>query len=299
MKLSEAISKFLNYCEIEKNFSQNTIRTYSIALGQFYDYMKESGEENPEVEKLDIDDVRPFCGALADLNDSPSSVKLKLSAVKSFFKYLKRKRVISENPAAAIASPKKPRLLPAFLTESEIDSLMNSFDTSTPTGARDRALAELLYGSGLRISEALQLKINSIDLAAQSVKVIGKGNKERIAPVGTKTLEAVEKYLALRSNIVRRSTSSDFLFINSKGSVLAAGEAYSIIRKAMEGITESPRKSPHVLRHSFATHLLNNGAELRAVSELLGHSSLSSTQVYTHVSIEKLKEIYNKSHPKA
>ena len=299
MKLSTAISDFIAYCEIEKNYSPNTIRSYLTSLGQFYDYLKEDGFDNPEVDSLTPDEIRPFCANLADLNDGATSIKAKLSAVRSLFRYLKKKRLIESSPAEGIASPKKPRQLPAFLTESEIEALMNSFDTSSPCGLRNRALAELLYGSGLRISEALQLKINSIDTKEMSVKILGKGNKERFAPVGSKAIKALRQYLEHRLQIAGGKSVSDYLFINSKGESLAAGEAYLIIHNAMSGITESPRKSPHVLRHSYATHLLNNGAELRAVSELLGHSSLSSTQVYTHVSIEKLKEIYRKSHPKA
>ena len=185
-----------------------------------------------------------------------------------------------------------------ILIQKEIEMLMQKFDQNTPEGSRDAALTELLYGCGLRISEALQLNINSIDKSAMTVRVLGKGSKERVVPMGRKAMEAIGVYQKLRAELCK-SELEKALFVDAKGRRLSATQAWRIIRDAMTGITESKQKSPHVLRHSFATHLLDNGADIQAVSEMLGHASLSTTQVYTHVSVERLKAAYKQSHPKA
>jgi site-specific recombinase XerD len=203
-----------------------------------------------------------------------------------------------KNPANILTAPKVEKKLPSFLQAKEVVILMQSFDRSTPTGSRDAALAELLYGSGLRISEALQLELHSVDRRRSSVRVMGKGSKERIVPVGKATLDALQTYSALRSGFHAPVTETA-LFLNNNGKRMTPSQAWSVINKAMHGITESKQKSPHVLRHSFATHLLDNGADIQAVSEMLGHASLSTTQVYTHVSVERLKAAYKQAHPKA
>lgn len=294
-----AMNNFLTYCEVEKNYSQQTISTYRIALEQFYDFLKEMEIEKQSLDKFDTNDIRPFLSWLAERGNSKSTLKLKLSAVKSFFTYLKRKRVLTSNPATNVLSPKKNKTLPNFLLENEITTLMNSFDENSPLGLRNKALIELLYSSGLRVSEALQLEINSINYGSRTLKVLGKGNKERTVPVGEKAISSIKEYLKRRNEIADVAVYCKALFIDDNGKPLTSSQAYNIVHKAMQGITESPKKSPHVLRHSFATHLLDNGADIQSVSEMLGHSSLSATQVYTHVSIERLKEAYKKAHPKA
>ena len=299
MKFYQALSAFLEYCEIEKNFSQNTVNTYRIALEQFYDFLKTDDLQNCDIEKITTNDIRPFLGWLDDKNDAKSTLKLKLSAVKSMFKFLKKKQFIAINPTANILSPKKEKLLPNYLNEQEISALMDSFDISSPTGLRDKALAELLYSSGLRISEALQLGLHSIDFASQSVKVLGKGNKERTVPVGRSALDAIQKYVDIRKELLPEGVQCNSLFINGRGTPLAANQAYRIINSAMTQVAESKHKGPHTLRHSFATHILDNGGDIRSVSTMLGHASLSSTQVYTHVSVKRLKDAYKLAHPKA
>lgn len=294
-----AMNNFLTYCEVEKNYSQQTINTYRIALEQFYDFLKEMEIEKQSLDQFETNDIRPFLSWLAERGNSKSTLKLKLSAVKSFFTYLKRKRVLTSNPATNVLSPKKNKTLPNFLLENEITTLMNSFDENSPLGLRNKALIELLYSSGLRVSEALQLEINSINYGSRTLKVLGKGNKERTIPVGEKAISSIKEYLKRRNEIAEIAVYSKALFIDDNGKPLTSSQAYNIVHKAMQGITESPKKSPHVLRHSFATHLLDNGADIQSVSEMLGHSSLSATQVYTHVSIERLKEAYKKAHPKA
>ncbi len=298
MKLTEAIDKFLDYLKIEKMYSPNTILAYSIALNDFSQYLEEAKISTDEVSQIAINDIRPFLGWLDENHKSKSTLKLKLSAVKSFFKYLKRKRIINVSPAELILSPKKDKKLPNYLLESEIEDLLGKFDMDNPKEIRNRALIELIYSAGLRISEALQLSVSSISERTDFIKVIGKGSKERTVPIGKCTIQTLINYIN-RRNEISENLIGDKLFINDKGKALTPSQAYTIVHNAMHGVTESKQKSPHILRHSFATHLLNNGADIQSVSEMLGHANLSATQVYTHLSIENLKSAYKKAHPKA
>jgi len=298
MKLNIAIRKFLEYCETEKNFSAHTINSYRLALAQFYDYLNEEWGEITDLGKIETNDIRPFLSFLMDRGHKKATLRMKLAAVKSLFKFCQKKGFIEKNPASLIATPKKEKKLPSFLLESEIEEIIDNIKNDSPVHLRDKALIELLYSSGLRISEALQLNINDIHFSSKSVKVLGKGNKERIVPIGQKALISLDKYLTQRARLLRNK-KDDALFLSISGKRMNAVNAYRIIHRLMKGHTESPQKSPHVLRHSFATHLLDNGADIQSVSEMLGHASLSSTQVYTHISIERLKKAYKKAHPKA
>ena len=298
MKLDETIGHFIDYCRAEKNYSDKTIDTYYTALLQFQEYIAITKSPDTNTEEITKEEVNYFLGFLHDKGMKKRSIKLKISAVKSFFKFCYKKDIIKSNPASLVVLPKTERTLPSFLLEKEIEKLFASFDTADPLQARNAALIELLYSSGLRISEALSLNINDINEEEHTVKVKGKGNKERIVPVGRKALTALKNYTSMRNKIAETITCKA-LFISNKGKELSQREAYRIINRALQGITEASKKSPHILRHSFATHLLDKGADLQSVSEMLGHSSLSTTQVYTHVSIERLKEAYKKAHPKA
>lgn len=298
MELYGAIRDFLEYCEIERNYSGKTVQSYSHALAQFYDYFKSEYGDVPLLEEITPNDVRPFLGYLHDIGQSKSSLRLKMSAVKSFFKFCIKKELLDNNPASLISIPKRDKKLPSFLLEKEVGKMMSSFNTDDPVDLRNLALAELLYSSGLRISECLNLNVGDIDPRKKSVSVTGKGNKQRIVPVGSKALEAILNYSAKRNELLNGSLEKA-LFLTKNGKRLSPSSAYRVIHRAMSGITESLQKSPHVLRHSFATHLLDGGADIQSVSEMLGHSSLSSTQVYTHVSVERLKNAYKKAHPKA
>lgn len=299
MNYQTAITKFLNYCESEKGYSSNTITAYSIALNQFYDYfVQEFGGIN-DVETIETEDIRPFLGWLNDKGQNNKSIKLKISAVKSFFKFLNKKEFIDINPTTLIPSPKNVKKLPSFLLKDEIEKLINVLDGDKPENIRNIALVELIYSSGLRISEALNLKINDLNQYERTVKVLGKGNKERIIPIGEKAISSINRWLKVRLANIENSGKTNLVFITSLAKPLNPSVAYRIIHKAMMKITETKQKSPHILRHSFATHLMDNGAEIQAVSEMLGHASLSTTQIYTHVSVEKLKDAYKKAHPKA
>jgi len=292
MNLHLAINKFLSYLEIEKKYSQNTILTYSIALNDFEKYLYDSNNTIDNIEEIGINDIRPFLGWLDENHKSKTTLKLKLSAVKSFFKFLKRKQIIQVNPAELILSPKKEKKLPNYLLEDEVCAMINSFDNNDIEEFQSKALIELIYNTGLRISEALQLKEGDISKNNDFINVIGKNTIKTLLQLISRRNEFYET-----KNYINKKSIS--IFINKNGDTLTPLQAYKIIHKAMENYTESNQKSPHILRHSFATHLLNNGADIQSVSEMLGHSSLSSTQVYTHLSIENLKETYKKSHPKA
>lgn len=300
MKLHEALRLFLQYCEIERGHSPHTVERYRLALEQFHDSLVELYGEIPPLEQLRTEDVRPFLGWLHDKGMEKKTLRMKLSAVKSFFRFCAKRGLIERNPATLVSAPKTEKRLPSFLQQQEVTMLMEKFDRSSPEGSRDAALAELLYGCGLRISEALQLDTNSIDRIAMTVKVRGKGSKERVVPVGKQAMLAIDHYLTRRMAVIQGQHSAEqALFITAKGKRLRASQAWRIIHNAMQDITEAQQKSPHVLRHSFATHLLDNGADIQAVSEMLGHASLTTTQVYTHVSVERLKAAYKQAHPRA
>jgi integrase/recombinase XerC len=298
MDLKLVINNFLNYCRFERNFSVHTIDAYSFALKQFTDYLNEQYEEIPAFKSIDLNDIRPFLGWLHDQGYSKISLKMKISAVKSLFKFSLKKGYITKNPAILVPVPKSDKKLPSFLLQKEIENILQQFDKNDPLQSRNLALIELLYSSGLRISEALQLNYQDINVNRGSVRVIGKGNKERVVPVGGKAVQAIRNYLRLR-NLICENHAERALFLTKSGKRLNPVDAYRIVNKALKIGSESNQKSPHVLRHTFATHLLDNGADIQSVSEMLGHASLSTTQVYTHVSVERLKKAYKKSHPRA
>ena len=298
MEFAEAVRMYLTALEVEKSASGHTIVAYEGALAQFQQYLAESWGSLPNVEDVTEADIRPFLGWLHDRGLEKRSLRMKLAAVRSFYRFLVRSGVIDRNPAALLRSPKIDRKLPSFLQEHEATSLWSTFDVDDVHGLRDRALCELLYGSGLRISEALQLDIGDIDAAHRTVRVLGKRSKERIVPVTRETLESIDAYVARRSEL-GPDVAEVALFLGDRGKRLTSVSAWRIVRRALGPITEADRKSPHILRHSFATHLLDNGADLSAVSDMLGHSSLSTTQVYTHVSVERLKDAYKQAHPRS
>ncbi len=304
--LENIIDGFLLYCQKEKRFSDNTIVTYSIALSQLCSYFLNEYNEIPSINSITINMLRPFLGWLDDQGISRNSLRLKVSAIKSFFKYCYKKEITSKNVAANIIVPKREKKIPSYLLEDEVDVLISKVGNKTYKNnsklinefdkARNTALIELLYSSGLRISEALSIKFNDINFETNVVKVLGKGNKQRITPIGVKAIDAINNYLNLRKRI---PTNLKEIFITNKGTKYTANAAWRMINKNMQDVTQAKQKSPHILRHSCATHLLNAGAELLAVSEILGHSSISTTQIYTHVSTARLKQVYKQAHPKA
>lgn len=297
MDFAEAVRSFLTALDVEKAASSHTTIAYSTALEQFQEYLLETYGAIPPVGEIVEADIRPFLGWLDDKGLAKRSLRAKLAALRSFFRYLLRSGIIDRNPTLTLPSPKTEKKLPSFLQAPEAASLWSTFDVSEIKQLRNRALCEILYGSGLRISEALQLNVGDIDARARTVRVLGKRNKERVVPVTPESIAILDLLVQRRSEL-HALPDEPALFLGDRGRRLTSVSAWRIVRAALGPITESQRKSPHVLRHSFATHLLDNGADLSAVREMLGHSSLSTTQVYTHVSVERLKDAYRKAHPR-
>lgn len=298
MKLNEAYTLFLEYCETERNYSSHTIDSYRLALAQFFDYLRQGDAIPPELEEIEPMDISPFLGWLHERGHNRNSLRMKISAIKSLFKFCRKKGFIENNPAAMVATPKVEKKLPSFLLKNEVDKMFGEFNPDDPLESRNWALAELLYSSGMRISEALQLNVCDIHANGGTIKVTGKGAKERIVPIGSKAIDALGAYMKNRP-VLKRNPEESALFLSARGKRMNSTDAYRVINKAMQNVTEAKQKSPHILRHSFATHMLDNGADIQSVSEMLGHASLSTTQVYTHISVERLKKAYNKAHPKA
>jgi len=288
--LKKHIDRFCNFLKVEKDISPHTLRAYTRDLGEFLLFT------DKKVSDINNLDIRDFLASLHHKKLKKSSISRKLATIRSFFKYLYREGSVTKNPAKFVSSPKVQKVLPRFLTVDETFALMNSPKGDTFLATRDRAILELLYSSGLRVSELTSLNINDFDLKGSIVRVKGKGKKERIVPVGSKALESVKDYLPERILLKKKSLA---LFLNNRGGRLTQRSVRRIVDKYSRMIALESRLSPHTLRHTFATHLLNSGADLRAIQELLGHSSLSTTQKYTHVDIARLMEVYDKAHPMA
>ncbi len=299
MKTEITISNFLDYLRVQKDYSSHTIESYRTALGQFLEFLIDEFGDQFDLQMLDSEDIRPFLGWMHDKGFKRNSLRQKISAVKSFFKYCLRKGIVETNIADPISTPKREKKLPSYMMKNEVENLINNFEEDDIEQLRNKALTELLYSSGLRINEALSLNVNEINLTLTQkvIKVMGKGRKERIVPVGNKAIIALNSYIARRNELLRDS-SENALFLTAKGKRLYQVAAYRFLNKNMKLVTECKQKSPHILRHSFATHLMDNGADIKSVGDMLGHSSLSTTQIYTHLSIERLKEVYKMAHPK-
>lgn len=296
--MERTLRQYLEYLEVQRNYSGHTITSYHDDLLGLMEFLKQHAIANlADVDRLLL---RRYVATLMASGYEASSVSRKIAAIKSFFKYLKKQGLVSSNPAALLVSPKKPKRLPSALDESAMNQLLNLPDRTTLIGKRDAAILELFYSSGIRLSELIQLNIADISLHEGTLKVKGKGNKERIVPVGKRALQAVEDYLRERQRYTKENlVSSQPLFLAHNGKRIYPQAIQNMVKKHIERVSEVQQKSPHVLRHTFATHLLNRGADLQAVKELLGHESISTTQIYTHVALDQLKKVYQKAHPKA
>ena len=289
---------FLNYLKFEKRYSIHTIRSYENDLNDYYSFIKQL-DQNIEITKSDHKLVRKWIINLIENNKSPRSVNRKLSSLKSFFKYLMRNNIIDHNPVSKVQPPKNQKKLPSFVEQAQMDNLLDNIDFGDDLiSVRDRFIIELFYFTGIRLSELINIKIDDFNLHSNSIKVLGKRNKERIIPTCKEIENSYKNYISIRKTI-ENSEKSNFLFITEKGDKLYEKLVYRIVNKYLTYVTTIEKKSPHVLRHTFATHMLNNGADLNAVKELLGHANLSATQIYTHNTFEKLKKIYNQAHPRS
>ncbi|MGZ3883511.1 MAG: tyrosine-type recombinase/integrase [Bacteroidia bacterium] len=287
---------FLAYLEHEKKFSPLTLVSYRNDLLQFKTYL-EAELSHPDLFSVNYLQVRSWIAQLMDNGISARSVNRKLSSLKSFYKYLLRNGRISVNPLQKISGPKTPKKLPVFIDESQMDLLFGQIQFEEGfTGQRDKLMLELFYQTGIRRAELIGLKDQDIDLYNLSIKVLGKRNKERIIPISLTLKRNLEAYFEVKKT---QGFNSPFLFAGKKSKEMKASEVNTIVKKHLSQMTSAGKKSPHVLRHTFATHLLNNGADINAVKELLGHANLSATQIYTHNTIDKLKKTYKQAHPRS
>jgi integrase/recombinase XerC len=277
--------------------SKHTLRAYQGDLGAFLEFMEE--REQLDARSITTPTLRAYLAELEDRGLARSSVRRKLSAVRSLLRFLLRRGHIDTNPAAALRQRRSERHLPSVLSLEEVEELLAAPDTSTPAGRRDRALLEVLYSAGTRASETVGIDRRDLDLRRGIARVLGKGGKERLAPLGSHSVRALKEYLAEPDRPRPAAAARDALFLNPRGGRLTTRSLERIVARAVTGAGIRRRATPHTLRHSFATHLLDRGADLRSVQELLGHAHLVTSQIYTHVSIERLREIYELAHPRA
>ncbi|MFO7637863.1 MAG: tyrosine-type recombinase/integrase [bacterium] len=286
------LAEYLTTLERERHSSPATIRSYRVDLRQFFDFLTDR-HDAPPLERVTREQARDWLGAVLRGGYERRSAARKLSAVRGFFRHLVIVGRLPGNPVAGLRAPRARRQLPGFLSQFEVRQALE-VEASDERTARDRAIVETLYGSGLRAAELTGLNVNYVDFAGETIRVLGKGRKERILPLGRHEAEAIRSYLDRR-----RNRTADALFLNLQGKRLTTRSVQNIVRRLLGQIAGAAATNPHALRHAFATHLLERGADLKAVQELLGHSTLSTTQVYTHVSLERLRRTYDHAHPRS
>lgn len=305
--MQEYIDQFCDHLMYERNVSQHTLRNYHSDLMQFYDHLAPPGPEGErrqvDVKQIDNLTIREYLASLYEKKKKKTSIARKLATLRTFFKFLCREGVLELNPARLVASPRLEQKLPVTLSVDEVFTFIETPDTDTPLGKRDRSILEFLYGTGIRVSELCGLNLDDMDFKNLSIRVRGKGRKERIVPFGEKAKEALEVYLGVRGELLAQASDDErdplAVFLNYQGTRISTRSVGRMIDKYLKICADMHNISPHSLRHSFATHLLGAGADLRSIQELLGHARLSTTQKYTHVSQEQIMEVYDRSHPKA
>ncbi|MBL7935656.1 MAG: tyrosine-type recombinase/integrase [Bacteroidia bacterium] len=292
---NKQIDSFFDYLTYEKKYSAHTITSYKNDISQFFTFINPQ-EESLTVSEVNYQQIRSWVASLIKDKITARSVNRKLSSLKSFFKYLQRQQIIKNNPMAKISGPKTPKRLPVFVDEHQMEDLFSDVNFEEGfNGQRDRLVLDLFYQTGIRRSELTHLKEVDLDLFNSTIKVLGKRNKERIIPISLALKRNLESYLQVKQEL---NLSNPMLLVSEKGHTLSEQAVYNSVKKYLSQVTTIQKKSPHVLRHTFATHLLNNGADINAVKDLLGHANLSATQVYTHNTIEKLKKSYRQAHPR-
>ena len=301
MLLTPLVDSFFIYLESEKNLAFKTIKAYNNDWIDFYDFLEKSMSINLTAAKIDVIDhliIRKYLAQMNSRSLQKTTIARRLAAIKSFFRYAVKKEIIMQNPLENVTTPKIPKKLPRYLEQNEMFKVLEQPSALTDDGIRDKAILELLYGAGIRVSELVQLDLDNIDLSYGYVRVTGKGNKERLVPVGSVAVEALARYIGdIRPHWDKDSQKA--VFLNKKGGRLSDRTVRSLARKYCYQAGTREIISPHGFRHSFASHLLDNGADLRVVQELLGHKKISSTQIYTHVSKAKLRKVYHLAHPRA
>lgn len=293
------IQSFLDYLKFEKRYSQHTIRSYQDDLLFFYGYLSESFGELP-LSEIKPTFIRSWLAKQKEEGISSKTLNRRISSLRSFFKYHLRREAITVSPMTTIVTPKISKRLPVFVEQKDTTVLFTHVEfPDTWNGLLHQTILQLLYASGMRLSELITLKHSQVDLSKGHLKILGKGNKERIVPLSAEMNQQLRQYLQQKKEYLKETAEQEVLLVNEKGKKLYPKYVQLVVKNYLSQITTIDKKSPHVLRHTFATHLMNNGAELNAVKELLGHSSLAATQIYTHNTIEKLKDIHKKAHPKA
>ena len=286
-------SKFTQYISVEKRLSKHTVKSYLTDLDQFVSYIGANFDIQDDLNKINFQIIRSWIASMLEKGISPRSVNRKISTLKTYFKFLLRNKFLEENPMLKVVSPKSKKRLPVFIEQDQMEALLTEvvFEDGF-IGQRNKLIIELFYVTGIRLSELINIKIKDIDFYNQSIKVLGKREKDRFIPLSASMIHLLESF-------IKENNLKEFLFTNFEGNKLYTKLVYRIVKKYIGQISSVNKKSPHILRHTFATHMLNNGADINAIKELLGHANLSATQVYTHNTIEKLKTVYKQAHPRA
>ncbi len=295
--MRSAITRFLRYLKIERNCSDLTIKSYGEDLEILVEYLEDVNSSCPSPQSITPLDLRKFVAAMHEAEYAKASVSRRLACMRSFFKFCQREGICETNPAKPLRNPRRERKLPHFLSGREIGQLLTAPAVSEEAGLRDRAILETLYSAGLRVSELVGIDIPDLDLEDGLVRVRGKGKRERLAPLGSHAVKAIKRWMKVR--VPSKKLKDPALFLNRFGNRLTTRSIGRMLEKYLKTTGLDTRTSPHTLRHSFATHLLDRGADIRSVQELLGHKSLITTQIYTHVSTAKLKQVYERAHPRA
>ena len=294
MKLDIAIEDFINYCVFEKGLSQNTKESYQTELKLYKTYLEEHNITS--VNNIKTTDIEKYLHLINEQNLATSTLAHKLTTIKNFHSYLLKEKIVTEDIAVNISRPNMKKSLPKTLSIEDIDRLLN-IELTTLFDYRNKAMLELMYGSGLRVSEIVSLTVHNIDFTNCLIRIVGKGNKERIIPLGEYSIHYLTLYLEKRPLLLKKKVT-DALFLNNHGTEMTRQGFFKMLKKILAEANIDPSTSPHTLRHSFATHLLSRGADLRSIQEMLGHSDISTTKIYTHVSDEKVKNDYKKYHPR-
>jgi integrase/recombinase XerC len=298
--MQSAVQRFLQYLRVERNASPLTLKSYAEDFESLYEYFRDRQGGIPDPDQVTVVQLRGYVAYMHECQYAKTTMARRLACLRSFFRFCSREQIVAVNPARALRTPRAGRKLPHFLTNEQVAALLEAPPANQPMGLRDRAMLETLYSAGLRVSELVSLNVSDWDRDGDIVRVLGKGRKERVAPIGSYAAKALARWLAVRSeNPQAPLTHRTAIFLNKSGRRLTTRSVGRMLEKYLKVTGLDSLTTPHTLRHTFATHLLDGGADLRSVQELLGHKSLTTTQIYTHVSTKRLRDTYEKSHPHA
>lgn len=295
--MEDHLQSFIHYLTVEKGLSKNTLESYKRDLKQFIAYLRKS--EQSKIEEISRQNIVSYLMVLREQGKATSTISRSMASIRAFFQFLLRDQKIISDPSIHLETPKIERRLPKVLSIAEVEVLLQAPQSSTAFGQRDRAMLELLYATGIRVSELISLSLEDVHLQMGFVKCLGKGSKERVIPLGRVAIESLEQYIQVGRHKLDKKKRSKALFLNHHGNPISRQGFWKIIKKHAKDAGIEKDIMPHTIRHSFATHLLENGADLRSVQEMLGHSDISTTQIYTHVTKTRLKDVYSKAHPRA